>query len=90
MLVARDRDEEKKASRLTTSRGLALIAHGISISLDELAIGFSIGLAHLPATAVIAAIALQAFLAVQSSVWPSAPGSANDGASEPSGSPGSP
>ena len=29
-------------------RGLALIALGISISLDELAIGFSIGLAPCP------------------------------------------
>ena len=56
-----DKDEEDKASRLTTSRGLALIALGVSISLYELAIGFTIGLAHLPVTAVIVAIALQAF-----------------------------
>ena len=65
MLLAGDKDEEEKASRITTSRGLALIALGISISLDELAIGFTIGLAHLPVTAVIVAIALQAFLAAQ-------------------------
>ncbi len=65
MLLAGDKDEEEKASRLATSRGLALIALGISISLDELAIGFTVGLAHLPVTAVIAAIALQAFLAAQ-------------------------
>src|SRR6266481_3462531 len=58
MLLAADSDEDEKASRLTTSRGLALIALGISISLDELAIGFTIGLAHLPAVAVIIAIAL--------------------------------
>jgi putative Mn2+ efflux pump MntP len=65
MLLAADKDEDEKASRLTTSRGLALIALGISISLDELAIGFTIGLAHPPAAAVIVAIALQAFLAAQ-------------------------
>jgi putative Mn2+ efflux pump MntP len=65
MLLASDRDEDEKASRVTSSRGLALIGLGISISLDELAIGFSIGLAHLPVTAVIVAIALQAFLAAQ-------------------------
>jgi manganese efflux pump family protein len=65
MLLAGDKDEDEKASRLTTSRGLALIALGISISLDELAIGFTIGLAHLPVTAVIVAIALQAFIAAQ-------------------------
>ena len=65
MLLAGDKDEEDKASRITTSRGLALIALGVSISLDELAIGFTIGLAHLPVTAVIVAIALQAFIAAQ-------------------------
>ena len=65
MLLAASKDEEEKASRLTSSLGLALIALGISISLDELAIGFTIGLAHLPVTAVIVAIALQAFIAAQ-------------------------
>ncbi len=65
MLLAGDKDEDDKASRLTGSRGLALIALGISISLDELAIGFTIGLAHLHVTAVIIAIALQAFIAAQ-------------------------
>jgi manganese efflux pump family protein len=65
MLLAADTDEDEKASRLASSRGLALIALGLSISLDELAIGFTIGLAHLPVTAVIIAIALQAFVAAQ-------------------------
>jgi putative Mn2+ efflux pump MntP len=65
MLLARDTDEEDKASRLTSSHGLALMALGISISLDELAIGFTIGLAGVPVIAVIVAIALQAFLAAQ-------------------------
>jgi putative Mn2+ efflux pump MntP len=65
MLLAGDGDEEDKISRLTGSRGIALIGLGISISLDELAIGFSIGLAHLPVTVVVTAIALQAFLAAQ-------------------------
>jgi manganese efflux pump family protein len=61
MLLAGEKDEDDKASRLTSSRGLALIALGVSISLDELAIGFTIGLAHL----LITAIALQAFVAAQ-------------------------
>jgi putative Mn2+ efflux pump MntP len=65
MLLAGDQDDEEKASRLTSSRGLALLALGISISLDELAVGFSIGLARLPVTAVIVAIAVQAFVAAQ-------------------------
>jgi len=65
MLLAGDEDEEEKASRVMTSHGLALVGLGISISLDELAIGFSIGLVQLPVSAVIAAIALQAFVAAQ-------------------------
>jgi manganese efflux pump family protein len=66
MLVAGDKDgEEEKAGRIPGSHGLALVALGISISLDELAIGFSIGLAHLPVAAVVVAIALPAFVAAQ-------------------------
>jgi manganese efflux pump family protein len=64
-LLSDDQDEEAKASRITTSRGLALMGLGIGISMDELAIGFSIGLTRLPVTTVIAAIALQAFIAAQ-------------------------
>jgi len=65
LLLAGGKDEEERASRLTSSHGLALVALGISISLDELAIGFSIGLAGVPVAAVVVAIALQAFLAAQ-------------------------
>jgi manganese efflux pump family protein len=56
---------EQRAARFIGSRGLALLALGVSISLDELAIGFSIGLVRLPLAAVIAAIAVQALLAAQ-------------------------
>jgi putative Mn2+ efflux pump MntP len=65
MLLDRGPDDEERAGRILASRGLALVALGISISLDELAIGFSIGLARLPVTAVIVAIAVQAFVAAQ-------------------------
>jgi manganese efflux pump family protein len=65
MIVADEKGDDKKASLLTSSSGLALIALGTSISLDELAIGFSIGLARLPVISVITAIAVQAFLAAQ-------------------------
>ena len=58
-------DEDEKADRVISTRGMALVALGISISLDELAIGFSIGLARLPVTAIVIAIAVQAFLAAQ-------------------------
>ena len=38
MLVAGDEDEEQQAGRLTGTHGVAILALGISISLDELAI----------------------------------------------------
>jgi putative Mn2+ efflux pump MntP len=65
MLFAGREDEEDKAGRIMTSRGLALVGLGISVSLDELAIGFSVGLVRLPVSAVVAALALQAFVAAQ-------------------------
>src|SRR5581483_476004 len=43
MLVAGDNDEGL-ANRMSGSHGLAVIALGLSISTDELAIGFSLGL----------------------------------------------
>jgi putative Mn2+ efflux pump MntP len=64
MLLARD-DDQDRPGRLASSRGLALIALGLSISMDELAIGFSLGLVRIPVTAVIIALALQAFAAAQ-------------------------
>jgi putative Mn2+ efflux pump MntP len=58
-------DEEEQAGRLVTAHGAALLGLGVSISLDELAIGFGLGLARLPTVPVIIAIAVQAFLAAQ-------------------------
>jgi putative Mn2+ efflux pump MntP len=65
MLFEDDDEEEGAARSLADARGLALIALGLSISLDELAIGFTLGLSRLPAPAVILAIALQAGVATQ-------------------------
>jgi manganese efflux pump family protein len=65
MLLAGDKDDDEKAARITSSRGLALIGLGVSISLDELAIGFTIGLTRLPVVTVIVAIAVQAFITAQ-------------------------
>jgi putative Mn2+ efflux pump MntP len=65
ILLTSDEAEEAKARRIIGARGLTLLALGLSISLDELAIGFTIGLAHLRVAAVVIAIALQALLAAQ-------------------------
>ena len=65
MLLAGGGAEERRAARLRMTRGVALLVLGVSISLDELAIGFSLGLARLPVAAVVIALAVQALIAVQ-------------------------
>lgn len=66
MLVAGDHDDhDSHAERLAHASGAALLGLGLSISLDELAIGFALGLARVPVGAAVAAIMLQAFLVSQ-------------------------
>lgn len=62
---ADDDDDNAAAARLASASGPAAILLGLSISLDELAIGFSLGLARLPVLPVIVAIALLALIASQ-------------------------
>ncbi len=62
-----DGDEMATARRLTSARGLALAGLALSISLDELAIGFSLGLGAgltIPTT-IIAVVALQTVVVSQ-------------------------
>jgi putative Mn2+ efflux pump MntP len=65
MLVADEDDEEEKAGRMVSVGGWSAVALGLSISLDELAVGFTIGLAGLSVVAVVIAIAVQALIATQ-------------------------
>lgn len=60
-----DSAEEQKAGRVIGTRGLAVLALGISISLDEFAIGFSLGLVRMPIGRVIIAIGVVALIASQ-------------------------
>jgi putative Mn2+ efflux pump MntP len=64
-LFSDEADEEAKLSELSTSSGLATIALGLSVSLDELAIGFTLGLLRVPVLPVLIAIAAQAFVMSQ-------------------------
>jgi putative Mn2+ efflux pump MntP len=64
MLVGRD-DDEERAGRIAGVSGPAIIALGLSISADELAIGFSLGLSRLPVVPVIVAIGVQTLLVSQ-------------------------
>lgn len=65
MLVHDEDSEEQQAGLLSSTHGLAILALGISISLDEFAIGFSLGLVRLPVVPVIIAIAIVALIASQ-------------------------
>jgi manganese efflux pump family protein len=64
MLLGRDEGEER-AGQIAGVSGLAIITLGLSISADELAIGFSLGLSGLPAVPVIVAIAVQTLIVSQ-------------------------
>jgi putative Mn2+ efflux pump MntP len=64
-LFSDEAEEEAKVSELSTSSGLAMIALGLSVSLDELAIGFTLGLLRVPVLPVLIAIAAQAFVMSQ-------------------------
>jgi putative Mn2+ efflux pump MntP len=50
---------------LARTRGAALIGLGVSVSLDELAIGLAIGLLRVPLAGFLAAVAVQAFVVTQ-------------------------
>ena len=64
MLLA-ENDEQDRALSLTQRGLFGAVALGVSISLDELAIGFSAGLLRLPILAMVIAIAAQAFIVTQ-------------------------
>ncbi len=64
-LLGSDQREERTLARFAEVRGPGALLLGLSISLDELAIGFTLGLLRLPVALVIVLIAVQAFLATQ-------------------------
>lgn len=65
LLVSDEDGEEEKVAALVGNQGIALLALGLSISLDELAMGFTIGLLHLSLPIAIVLIGAQAFLVAQ-------------------------
>jgi putative Mn2+ efflux pump MntP len=64
-LLNSDRPGEKQLARLAQARGPTALLLGLSISLDELAIGFTLGLLDLPVAPVIGLIALQTLVVTQ-------------------------
>lgn len=57
--------EEARIERFARSAGLALVAIGLTVSLDELAIGFALGLARVPILPALVTIAAQALVVSQ-------------------------
>jgi putative Mn2+ efflux pump MntP len=55
----------QKVRLLESARGWAVVLLGLSISVDELAIGFGVGLLRLPLLLLVVLIAAQAFFAAQ-------------------------
>jgi len=60
-----DEGEEVRLRMLQRTQGFAAIGLGISISTDELAIGFTLGLLRLPILLVIVLIGVQTFVLTQ-------------------------
>jgi manganese efflux pump family protein len=58
-------EEEERLASLGRATGIAAIGLGLSISLDELAMGVSLGLLRLPVVPALVLIGLQALLASQ-------------------------
>jgi manganese efflux pump family protein len=65
LLVADEKEETDRLRSLASGGVISSVALGVSISLDELAIGFSAGLLRLPIVALVIAIAIQAFVLTQ-------------------------
>jgi putative Mn2+ efflux pump MntP len=60
-----DQAEQRKLRLLARARGLAVIDLGLSISVDELTIGFSLGLLGISLPLAVTWIAIQALIAAQ-------------------------
>ena len=65
MLFGPDDADAQRVRSLVGSHGLAVFGLGLSVSLDELAIGFSLGLLNVPVLPAIILIAAQAFVVSQ-------------------------
>jgi putative Mn2+ efflux pump MntP len=60
-----EEDDAQRLRLLETARGWSVVLLGVGISVDELAVGFGVGLLRLPLVLLIVLIAVQAFVAAQ-------------------------
>jgi putative Mn2+ efflux pump MntP len=64
-LLVDEAHEERRIRQLSTARGSAALLLGLAVSVDELAVGFTLGLLRLPVIPVTLAIGLQALILSQ-------------------------
>jgi manganese efflux pump family protein len=64
-----DDDEAGKARELVAARGLSVLGLGLSISVDELVVGFTLGYSKFSPDDVITVIVIQAFLAIMAGLY---------------------
>jgi putative Mn2+ efflux pump MntP len=65
MLRSDDEAEERRVALFGRAHGAAILGLGLSVSLDELAMGFTIGLLRVPLVPAVVFIAVQAFVVSQ-------------------------
>ena len=61
--------ERAQILRLASAQGLSLVGLALSVSLDELAVGFSFGILRIALAPALVAIALQALLLSLCGLW---------------------
>ncbi|HEY5454387.1 MAG TPA: manganese efflux pump [Acidothermaceae bacterium] len=64
-MTIHDDDDNDGARQLATARGVHVLLLGLSISLDELAVGFTLGLLRVPVVPFLIAVTAQAFVLSQ-------------------------
>jgi putative Mn2+ efflux pump MntP len=64
-VLLRHDDEGVNAAEMATTHGWGLVLLGLSVSLDELAVGFTLGLSRVPVIPALILIGLQAFVVSQ-------------------------
>jgi putative Mn2+ efflux pump MntP len=71
LLLPTDKRTKRRRRKklLARTQGIAIIDLGLSISLDELAIGISLGLLGIPLLLAMALIGTQAFISAQLGLW---------------------
>jgi manganese efflux pump family protein len=65
MLLGDEENEAQRLRSLAQATGPAVVTAGVLVSLDELAIGFALGLLNVPLAPALAAIAVQAIVVSQ-------------------------